>query len=82
MNKLDFWKELFTELGKDTARKRAMLLNKELKELDYVIVHLEPSIKKNGFAYYLGETKYRKDLKELQAQKEWITVNFEQLKTL
>lgn len=66
-------------LKKYTQRQRSLYFKKCIKDLDYIIEHIEPQINKNGVAWHLGQKMYRKDLNLHKAEMAFIERRFEVL---
>jgi hypothetical protein len=79
MTKLIDLRETALYFGKDTSRKRKIFFKKCIVELDYVIDHIEPQIKKKGVAHHHGEILYPRDLRSIKAERDLIINSFEEL---
>jgi len=79
LTSLEEYKQLALELGKDTKRKRTNFYNQEVRELNYIIDHIEPQLEKNPFAWHLGSQLTFRDLRNFKKERDLILNNFEEL---
>jgi hypothetical protein len=62
--------ELCEKFGRDTKRKIANDLKKDIKELEYRIEYLEPQIRLKGVARMYGVLYGQRDLKQIKTELE------------
>jgi hypothetical protein len=65
--------------GKDTKRKKSNFYKQWIKDLDYVIDHIEPQLKKNILAWHLGTRLCNRDLLAYKKERNLIQDNFLEL---
>lgn len=70
-------KETLDYFGKDTQRKRKIFVNKWIADNNYILDHIEPQIKENGFAWHLGQKMYSNDLRAIKQENALLIKNFD-----
>lgn len=79
MNTILELKETATYFGKDTKRKRSIFFKAYIKDLDYVIDHIEPQLQSEPLAWHLGNRLTKEDLNNYKAERLYIEKNFLEL---
>jgi hypothetical protein len=65
--------------GKDTKRKKSIFFKKWIADCDYIIESIESQLKKDIFAWHLGQRYTTKDLNNFKAERSLIEDNFLEL---
>ena len=79
MNTITELKETAIYFGKTTKRQKSIFFKAYLKDLDYIIDHIEPQLQREPLAWHLGERITAEDLRNYKAEREYIVENFLEL---
>ncbi len=76
---IDNFMEIAFYNQKFTRRQRLIFFKKYIEEVKDIISSIEPQINKNGFAWYLGDKMYKRDLREWRDELNNLTLYFDDI---